>query len=159
MQIHMANRKYVLVAIFTVMSFGCASSYTPREPGRISIVQATGRPVLVKDGRTFGMSGLSGDLEEAVAGNSAAEDHARTFARRSRTALVLYSLGVACLVGAIATHTNEPGHPVRNDVAAGSLIGSLVFLTGFLAVFSTAPGHLYDAINIYNDSVPRGADR
>jgi hypothetical protein len=159
MQVHMRNSKYLLVATITMVSFGCASSYTPREPGRISIVGATGRPVLVKDGRTFGMSGLSGDLVDAVAGNPAAEEHARTFVHRSRTAFVLYSLGVACLVGAIATHTNEPGHSVRNDVAAGSLIGSLGFLTGFLAVFSTAPGHLYDAINIYNDSVPRGADR
>jgi hypothetical protein len=71
------------------------------------------------------MSGFSNGHVEAVAGNPAAEEHARTFVHRSRVALVLYSLGVACLVGAIATHADEPGHSVRNDVAAGTLAGSL----------------------------------
>ena len=120
---------------------------------------ATGRVVLVKDGRTFSAGGFSSDPIAAVEGNFAAQEHARTYVRRSRTALVLYTLGVACLVGALATHTDEPGHGVRNDIATGTLLGSLGLLIGSLSVLSTAPGHLYDAVNIYNDNLREGQGR
>jgi hypothetical protein len=153
------RRKLALTAILTTLCFGCASSYTPREPGRISIVGATGRPVLVKDGKTYGFTGFSSEPVDAVAGNPEAEEHARTYVHRSRIGVVLYSLAVASLVGAIATHSNEPGHTVRNEVADGTLIGSLGLLIGSLVFISTAPGHLYDAINIYNDDVSRRQGR
>ena len=147
------SRRLVIAAILTALTFGCASSYTPREPGRVSVVAGTGRPILVKDGKIYGMSGLSNDPVEAVAGNPTAEGHARTFVRRSRTGILLLGLGFGVLVGGVATHTNECGHAVRNDVATGLVLGSLGFLIASLATMATAPGHLYDAINIYNDSV------
>lgn len=50
-------------------------------------------------------------------------------------------------------------HTVRNDVAIGTLFGSLGLFIGSLAVLSSAPGHLYDAINIYNDDVSRRQGR
>ncbi len=152
-------RRFVIAAVLTALSFGCASSYTPREPGRISVMGATGRPILVKDGKTYGMSGLSSDPVDAVAGNPAAEDHARTYVRRTRTGMLLLGLGFGVFVGGVATHTNECGHAVRNGVATGLVLGSLGFLIASLATMAIAPGHLYDAINIYNDSVPAAQPR
>jgi hypothetical protein len=47
------------------------------------------------------------------------------------------------------------GHQTRNGVAIGLEVGYFVSLIASLVVLSTGPGHLYDAINIYNDGVPR----
>ena len=57
----------------------CAStSYTPRPDGRIATTLEDGRPMLIKDGKSYPAGGAG--LAEVVAGNPAAEEHARSYA-------------------------------------------------------------------------------
>ena len=147
-----ANR--IPVVVLLGLTLGCASTYVPREPGRISITGATGSAVLVKDGRRYSMSGLSSEVVEAVSGNPAAENQARSYVRRTRTGIGLLTLGIASLIAGGVMFKDGDGHQTRNGVAIGLEVGWLVSWIASLATLSTGPGHLYDAINIYNDGVP-----
>jgi hypothetical protein len=100
------------------------------------------------------MGGLSGEVVEAVSGNPAAENEARTYLRRTRTGIGLFALGIASLVAGGVMFKEGTGHQTRNGVAIGLEVGWLVSWIASLATLSTGPGHLYDAINIYNDGVP-----
>lgn len=163
------QRIFTPVAISAVLSTGCATSYSPREPGRISFVMEAGHEVLEKDGKKYSLGGFSKDLIQAVSGNPAAEEHARTFVRRQRTATGLaIAAGVAFAVGDIlvAFAMAEPvggqegaNRGVDSDVrltlgytGLSLLVGSLVSLT-VAAILGSPQGHLYDAVNIYNDGV------
>jgi hypothetical protein len=147
-----------LVAICAALGVGCASSYAPREPGRIHIVGTAEGHALEKDGRLYGMSGLSSDPVEAVSGNPVAEEHARTFVSRTRTSTALILLGIAggCAGGAL--NTTEPGHLGQKIAARGTLIAAGVTVIVSLLALLPARHHLYDAINIYNDDVPQSGE-
>src|SRR6185295_4783992 len=72
-----------LVAALVIFASGCASTYHPREPGRISFI-VDGGVSLYKDGVTYSTRGLSSGPVQAVAGNPFAEEHARKFVSRMR---------------------------------------------------------------------------
>jgi hypothetical protein len=149
------QRFSTLVTICAALSVGCASSYSPREPGRINVVLVGGSRVLEKDGKLYSMSGLSIDPIEAVSGNPLAEAHARTFVSRRQTAGVLILVGLASMGAGLALNTSEPGHTGQKIAARGTAIVSVAAVMGSLFVFVFARSHLYDAINIYNDDVFR----
>jgi hypothetical protein len=152
----MTGRRFpTLVAICAALSVGCASSYYPREPGRINVVLASGRRVLEKDGKFYGMSGLWSDPIEAVSGNPRAEEHARTFVSRRQTTGVVMLVGLATMAAGLALNTTEPGHMGQKIAARGTAIVSMTAVMASLYVFVFARSHLYDAINIYNDDVFR----
>jgi len=68
------------VLISAVLSMECGTGYSPREPGRLNFVLAVGgEEALEKYGKQERVQGFPGDLVEAVAGNPAAEEHARTY--------------------------------------------------------------------------------
>ena len=149
------QRFSTLVTICAALSVGCASSYSPREPGRINVVLVGGSRVLEKDGRLYNMSGLWSDPIEAVSGHPLAEEHARIFVSRRQTAGVLILLGLASMGAGLALNTSEPGHAGQKIAAEGITTVSLVTVLGSLFVFVFARSHIYDAINIYNDDVFR----
>jgi hypothetical protein len=140
------------VAICATLSLGCASGYSPREPGRIHIV---GSSTLEKDGRLYGMTGFSSDPIEAVSGNPAAEEHARTFVHRRQTMAILIPLELAVGISGAVLVAGGPNDRARNATAAGLALGSVVAAIVSVAVLAGARTHLYDAINIYNDDVAR----
>ena len=146
----------VFLTISMISTLGCATSYAPREPGRVSIVG----PDLVKDGKHFSIGLLSSEPVDAVSGNPAAEEEARRHVRRKRAAGVLYLLGGGSLAGSIALRTGSGEDPARNAAALGLLFVAVpAFLVSSLIVFNSARGYLDNAVNIYNDGVWEGAKK
>lgn len=143
----------MLVTTSLLGGMGCATSYVPQEPGRIAVMSSGGL-VLVKDGKTFSGNGFSSESVEAVSGNPRAEEEARTYVRRMRTAGVLSLVGLGTLLGSFALYTGEPGHGNRNTAAIALEFGvvPIVLISAWTAL-ATAPRHLYNAVNIYNDGV------
>jgi hypothetical protein len=147
----------VLVAVLAIFGMGCASTYRPQEAGRISFVLDGPGFSLYKDGTKYGAGGLSSAPVRAVAGNSAAEEQARTYVSRSRLFWSIYTIAVGCLVTSLIVNPHDPGHGDRRDVAAGfAIAGAAALGASFIPAF-TAPSHLYDAVNIYNDGIANQA--
>jgi hypothetical protein len=144
-------RTTAIIMVLGIVSMGCATSYRPQEPGRISLVLDGPGFSLHRDGKEYGAMGLSSAPIRAVEGNPLAEEHARTYVRRSRIAWALYGIALASLVTAVALNPN--GHAQGEQRQAGLIFGisGLTTLLAGGAVFVTAPSHLYDAVNIYND--------
>jgi hypothetical protein len=155
------------VLISAIVSMGCATSYSPQEPGRIYfLTSGKGDLVFAKDGKTYSSQWTSSDILEAVSGNKAAEEHARTFVRRQWTAGAMVILaGVGLVVGYTLLYAGITGDPNSIDRRAtaiagvSTLLGSCASLIGGVTVGATSESHLYDAINIYNDDVSRRQTR
>lgn len=146
-----------VLSVVVIATFGCASSaYTPRPSHRISFVASDGSAKLVRDSRTFGIW----DLDQAVAGNPAAESNAHAFKQRTIGGLVLDIAGLGLVVGGL-TGVGEVPSPstTRRAVGYGVAGGGLVGIIAALALVTSGTAHFYDAINIYNDSVPPDANR
>ena len=152
----MRNRALsAFLTVAMISTLGCAASYTPREPGRISFLGTE----LVKDGKHFGIGLISSEPVEAVAGNPAAEEAVRRHVRRKRIAGILYLLSVGSLGGAIAIHPGSNENVDRTAAGMGLLfVAAPAFLIASLIVFNSAQGPLYDAVNIYNDGVWQDAN-
>ena len=101
-------RGTAIFLVMSILSVGCATGYRPQETGRISYVLDGPGFSLYKNGEEFGAGGLSSAPIRAVAGNFQAEEHARTFVRRSRIAWTLYGVAIASLVTALSL--NPDGH-------------------------------------------------
>jgi hypothetical protein len=151
-------RTTAILLVMSIVFVGCATSYRPQESGRISYVLDGPGFSLTKNGQEFGAGGLSSAPIRAVAGNPQAEEHARTFVRRSRIAWTLTGVAIASLVTALSL--NQDGHAQGDRRQAGLIFGISGFATLLAggAVFITAPGHLYDAVNIYNDGQVRAGE-
>jgi hypothetical protein len=145
-----------LVAMFAalaVLATGCASTYRPQEPGRISFLMDGPGFSLYKDGTRYRAFGWSNDPVRAVAGNAQAEEHARIFVSRSRLFWSLYTVAVGCLVTSLIVNPYGPGHEDRQEASLGFAAAGFAALAASLVPALTAPGHLYDAVNIYNDGI------
>jgi hypothetical protein len=161
------RRTLASVLIAALVSMGCASTYTPQEPGRIHFLAAgKGQLVLEKDGKTYESKWYSADLVDLVSGHPAAEEHARTFVRRQRIGGALTIVGVAgLLVGYVLMATAITSDPRSIDrrqtaiVGVSTLLASCASLIGGLALGASGQGHLYDAVNIHNDDVLEGRRR
>lgn len=143
------------VVALAMAGLGCASTYRSREPGRISFVLDGPGFALYKDGTTYSAGGLSSDPVRAVAGNPAAEEQARTFVRRSRLFWSIYTVAVGCLVTSAIVASNDPRQVERRDISAGFFTGAAAAFVASMIPAFTAPGHLYDAVNIYNDGLAK----
>ena len=150
------NTKLVaMILVVVIFGTGCASTYLPQEPGRVSFILDGPGFALYKDGTRYGAGGFSSDPVRAVAGNPVAEEHARTYVSRSRLFWSLYGFAIGSLVTAAIVHGNDPDSHVHRGVADGFLIAGLAAFLASPFVAATAPRHLYDAVNIYNDGVSR----
>jgi hypothetical protein len=155
------RRSLAVASAALLLQAACAStSYTPRGDGRIVTVLVDGGMVLMKDGQRL-PSGSDG-IMQAVAGNPAAEEHARSYAQGLHLAIAEDLIGLGVLIaGAVvaAPRQDSMGNdlPVSRDryVAGTALffggLGALI-VSGFQA--AAAQAHYLDAINIYNDGVP-----
>jgi hypothetical protein len=152
-----------LVAICATVSAGCgaAGRYSPRAPGRIHIVKTESGRALQKNGILYSMSSLSNDPIRVVAGDPAAEEHARTYVGRPRTAGVLLLVGGALIAPAVLLGTREPETAGYKGASMGFAFASMGAMLGALLLTVYSRHHLYDAINVYNDNLalhPGGAD-
>jgi len=141
-----AIRSLVLVVAGTS---SCATEYTPRESHHISFVEAGGAFKLTRDSQTFGIF----DVDRAVAGNPKAESEARTYVHRTTAGLVADIVGV----GLLGTGIGVGGRTVsstRRDVGEGLVLGGVLSITAAAILVMTGLPHFYDAVNIYNDSLP-----
>ena len=144
-----------LIAALALFATGCASTYLPQGPGRVSFILNGPGFALYKDGTKYGAGGLSSDPVRAVAGNPVAEKQARTFVSRSRLFWALYAVALGSLVTSLIVYPKDPGHNERREIAAGFGIAGIAALFASLVPAATAPGHLYDAVNIYNDGIAK----
>jgi hypothetical protein len=139
--------------------------------------------VLVKDGKKYSIGGFSKDLIQAVSGNAAAEEHARTYVRRQRTAGGLgiaagvgFVVGTFLSIGALAEPVGNYGQesskagPDRDvrlayGYATLSVLGASLVSLIAAGILGGPDDHLYDAVNIYNDGLaqrrvePTGSER
>jgi hypothetical protein len=155
------RRPMALASAALLAHAACAStSYTPRPDGRIVMTLEDSRPTLVKDGKSYPAGGAA--LNELVAGNPAAEEHARSYTTTMRLGIAEQLLGFGALIaGAIvaAPRQNDMGMslPVSSErQTAGAIlgIGGLVAIIVSSVHLASAQAHFQDAINIYNDGVP-----
>jgi hypothetical protein len=151
------GRPLPMLAALAALSLGCASVYTPREPGRIHLVKSGAFMALEKDGKTYATSGLWRDPIEAVAGNPRAEEHARTFVSRTRLATVLMLIGAAGYVATFAALAAiDRSRVEQRAIPLGIAFGASGCIFAGLGVLATSRHQLYDAVNIYNDEVSAG---
>jgi hypothetical protein len=149
----------LLAAAALLPSLACAgTTYMPRADGRISFTSSGSNVYLTKNGRRLESSIES--LDQAVAGNPAAEEHARQRGRELRTGLALDVGGlVAGFAGLFVLAPSRNADGTMTDVSAGrGVVGGALVVGGLAAIFgaasyiSSAQAHQWDAINIYNDS-------
>jgi hypothetical protein len=137
---------------------GCATTYVPRPSPRVQVVAEGSSLALVKDGRSYPFNRFGGGLEDAVQGNPQAEAEARSFRDKTISGFVLSTVGaVAAGVGAGVLVGNEvqanPSTTIQT-ISITSIIGGLVLSIVGGAIAGSAQPHLWNAINIYNDSLP-----
>jgi hypothetical protein len=149
-----------ILAVSLLLAVGaCSSHYMPRHPGRVAVIIRDGQPAYVRDGTTYEHGMLGGGLQEAVAGNAAAEAVASEYHTRMMTgfgAIVVGALGMATGLGMLSY--NEFNDPHNANVRTPALVmaaGGVLFTLG--AGYSIcADPYRWDAINIFNDSEPLG---
>ena len=157
----MRRRPLALASAALLTHAACAStSYAPRPDGRIATTLEDGRPMLVKDGRSYPAGGAA--LKELVAGNPVAEEHARSYTIKMRFGIAEQLVGFGALIaGAVVAAPRQDDMGMNLPVSeqrqiAGSVLGiaglALFIVSGIHLASSQA--HFQDAINIYNDGVP-----
>jgi hypothetical protein len=149
-------RRGLVVLLTFACGQGCASSYQPVKSPRIATVVAGGQPTFVKDGVHFGSQVWGTGLVDAVHGNPQAEHHARVGRNLIAGGFVLSLAGLGSEIGGLAVLIHEHdqhSEAAPSAVAVGLVVGGLIAaLTGSALIMAGQP-HLYDAINIHNDSV------
>jgi hypothetical protein len=139
---------------------GCASTtYTPRSDGRIWTIVDGGSDTLVKDGQHF--PARAEGLKRAVAGNPAAEEHARSYNFGMNLSLAEYLVGLGAVVTGFILQSSPTEMGMQQPISEGRVVGGvLVGIAGLglmvVSIFQVvaARTHFQDAINIYNDGVP-----
>lgn len=102
MPMRIRNSTAVIFALCVAHVCSCGTTYQPRSDARIAITMKSGRPMLERDGLKFSSLPFSSEPVQAVEGNVVAEDHARTYIRRSRLGLALDFGGLAMVFTGIA---------------------------------------------------------
>jgi hypothetical protein len=155
------GRPLAVASAMLLAQAGCAStSYTPRNDGQIWRTVDGGFDTLAKDGARY-PANYDG-LKQAVAGNSEAEEHARRYNTGMNLSFAEYFAGLGAVVGGfiLASHPSDMG--VEQPISQGRQVGGvLLVFAGFGGMFVSlfqsfaARTHFQDAINVYNDAVPR----
>jgi len=116
-----------------------------------------GELTLVRDGDSFPAGFFGGGVVDAVQGNSAALEHARTYRQYTIAGWTLYLGGLG--LGLAGVGLWQAGE--RNDDSVQAHTGEALVLGGVAALVAGvgflmgAQPHLWDAINLYNDEVDR----
>jgi hypothetical protein len=150
----------VAVSVCVLATYGCgATSYVPRSDGHIAITSSGGGLQLTKNGTSVGLN--PDTLQQAVAGNPVATEHARQAASDLHTGLFLNlgSLGVmvagvlVAVPGKNADGTTRPASDERVAISLALFAGAVAMLVGSTTYLTSAQAHQLDAINIYNDGL------
>lgn len=135
---------------------GCSSTYRPAQSPRIATVMDGGSLALVRDGKSYPVGFFGGGVEDAVEGNSAAEEHARAFRNLTIAGFSTSVLGLGMEIGGLVLSANNFGNGGdSNKQAAGAVLvvsGIAAAIVGSVLI-ATAQPRLWDAVNTYNDGV------
>ena len=138
----------------SILVCSCSSGYEPARSPRIAIVVEGGSPAFVKDGTRSGSTLFGGGLVDAVRGNPRAEEQARIARNLTIGGFVLDLAGFGSEVGGVVALAHEPGSNGHSSaLGAGLLLGGLGAVLAGTIMLISAPPHVYDAVNIYNDGV------
>jgi hypothetical protein len=143
-----------VAGLLMLFATGCSSSYRPADSPRISTALSGGSPTFFRDGKEYPAGLFLGGVEDAVQGNRRAEDEARTAHHLMVGGFVLGLVGDGTAIAGVALDASHPTH--NTELGLGLVLGGLAgAIAGFILMANASP-HMYDAINIYNDSI--GAD-
>jgi len=127
------------------------------------MIQQSGTPAYVRDGKVYEGGIFGGDIVEAVRGNPEAESHARAYKNQTIGGfLAAVAGGISMVSGAVlisagALKTESGGSNNTESTTGGVLLaGGLGAYIAGLVLIVTAQPHMWDAINVYNDGVPIG---
>lgn len=157
----MRRRLAAVASAALLAEAACANtSYAPRGDGRIATTLEDGRPMLNKDGKSVPAGGAG--LAEVVAGNPAAEEHARSYASGMRFGIAEQLIGLGALIagGIVAAPRQDTAGmnlPVSSERQVAGTVLVVAGLTAFIVSgfhLASAQAHFQDAINVYNDGVP-----
>jgi hypothetical protein len=137
---------------------GCSSGYEPARSPRVQMVIDDGALSFVRDGERYHNGFVTGSgAMDAVSGNPHAEAEARTARNLQIGSFVFGVAALGSATGALAVAGTNDGAQRHEATVNGLLISTLVCeLVTLGLAFSSMP-HLYDAVNIYNDDLDRGA--
>jgi hypothetical protein len=137
-----------------VLAAGCSSMYIPRPGRRISAIIKGGQIVYVRDGREFPAGAFGSGIRDAVSGVPPAEAAADEFHDRLVNGLLGLVVSLGCVTVGAVRWTGEAVNEENPDVYDAALAGCFVigYAVGFHQLITAQP-YLYDAINIYNDTV------
>lgn len=145
-------------AALLLSTAACSTHYVPQARGRLAVVMDPSMG-LYKDGKTYRPGLFGGDIDEAVAGNPRAEDEATAYQNDQTVGTACTFIGLASVVAGVTvlgadfpTSNQTNGLPPSLGLMLGGLALDLIGLGFSLA----AQGHLWDAVNIYNDGVSDG---
>lgn len=138
---------------------GCGTTaYIPRQSPRLQVVGDGASMVLVRDGRRYPVGAFGSGLEDAVRGNARAEKEAESYQAKSVAGFVLNlggSLAAGAGVGVLVGNELRPTPQSGPRIAAISLaVGGVVLSLVGTLIGGSAPPHLWNAINMYNDDLP-----
>jgi hypothetical protein len=133
-------------------------SYVPKPSPRIQVMSQGSSFAFVRDGRPFKLGPLGGGLDEVVRGNPRAEEEARSFETKTTSGFVFSILGAAS-AGAgsglfVANELSNSPSRTMTGVSLALLGSGLVFALVGSVVMANATPHIWNAVNIYNDSLP-----
>ena len=152
------RRTMCLVSVTALALTGCSTSYVPRPSPRVALAMQDGSMTYLRDGRAYPGGGFGGDLDEAVAGNPEALSHAKAYRAQMIGGFAATMGGLASMIAGGLVYSNSEDASGRRDPTEQTVgitlgIGGLAAYVTGLVLLTTAQPHLWDAINIYNDSV------
>lgn len=154
----MTARPLLLIAL--VFLTACPSSYMPRRSPRIALVQTGAGPTLVRDGQQFPM-GMWGDgLSAAVQRSARASEHAQAYHDNVWGGFLLgigSSIPIGVGTGLVVVNASDRRAEAQDTAIAWSVLGvGIIAYVASIAMLSSAPAQMHDAINVYNDWVDAG---
>jgi|SRR6185369_3538846 len=140
----------VLVVAFTA---GCSSSYEPARSPRIVTVVEGGQPTFVKNGERIGGPAFGSGLADAVASNPEAERQASIGRNLVLGGFVLDLVGLGSVIGGTVVFAKQDSPNEPSPAGTALVLGGVAaVLAGSVLILAGQP-HIYDAVNIYNDSL------
>lgn len=152
---HDSRLRFVASLLLLALT-ACSTAYVPRRTSRLALVMDGGRHQLDRNGQRYELGLFGGELEEAVAPNAQAMDHAASFRQQLLSGFVL-GIASSIPIGVGVGMTLDDSRRGRDNVLGPSLLlGGLVAYAVGMGLIVGAQPHLYDAINTYNDWVDVG---
>jgi hypothetical protein len=138
---------------------GCGGlSYQPRPSPRLAVVHDGTGLALWKNGQRYPVGMFGAGLDDAVRGNPRAEEEAQKYANKNIAGFVLNIFGSGASAGGaawiIATEAQGTGTTTSRIGGLSLALGGLVLSLVANAVLASAPPHMWNAVNMYNDDLP-----